>query len=194
MAEFRSLKRRAGVAEEGLLIDKERLEEPEQVVHALKRRIGIAEEMVRIKKERLDEADQEYEAEHRTFTIFSKRLEEKLEQRFDALEGLVRDAGVREEDITAVRMQPWRDASAQRSPVVERRAAAEREAEPGETEGEVAQDSGAVAAAEQLAHEAALTAVEEAQYVEIPAVQSQQQSPSVGNAKKKKVHIDAYTS
>ena len=72
MAEFRSLKRRAGVAEEGLLIDKERLEEPEQVVHALKRRIGIAEEMVRIKKERLDEADQEYEAEHRTFTIFSR--------------------------------------------------------------------------------------------------------------------------
>ena len=31
-------------------------------------------------------------------------------------------------------------------------------------------------------------------YVEIPAVQSQQQSPSVGNAKKKKVHIYAYTS
>jgi hypothetical protein len=30
-------------------------------------------------------------------------------------------------------------------------------------------------------------------YVEIPAVQSQQQSPSVGNAKKK-VHIYAYTS
>ena len=31
-------------------------------------------------------------------------------------------------------------------------------------------------------------------YVEIPAVQSQQQSPSVGNAKKKKMHIYAYTS
>ena len=31
-------------------------------------------------------------------------------------------------------------------------------------------------------------------HVEIPAVQSQQQSPSVGNAKKKKVHIYAYTS
>ena len=31
-------------------------------------------------------------------------------------------------------------------------------------------------------------------YVEIPAVQSQQQSPSVGNANKKKVHMYAYTS
>ena len=31
-------------------------------------------------------------------------------------------------------------------------------------------------------------------YVEIPAVQAQQQSPSVGNAKKKKVHIYVYTS
>ena len=31
-------------------------------------------------------------------------------------------------------------------------------------------------------------------YVEIPAVQSQQQSPSVENANKKKVHMYAYTS
>ena len=33
-----------------------------------------------------------------------------------------------------------------------------------------------------------------AHYVEIPAVQSQQQSPSVENANKKKVHMYAYTS
>ena len=43
----------------------------------LKRRLGVAEETVRIKRERLDEAEQEYEEEHRTFTVFSKRLEEK---------------------------------------------------------------------------------------------------------------------
>ena len=31
---------------------------------------------MRIKRERLDEAEQEYEEEHRTFTVFSKRLEQ----------------------------------------------------------------------------------------------------------------------
>eukprot|EP00966_Prymnesium_polylepis_P197070 4566638-Prymnesium_polylepis.1 len=67
----------------------------------LKRRAGIAEETVRIKKERLDEAEQEYKEEHQTFTIFSKRLEEKWEQRFDVLARLARDAGVRSEDIKA---------------------------------------------------------------------------------------------
>ena len=34
----------------------------------------------------------------------------------------------------------------------------------------------------------------EGHYVEIPAVQSQQQSPSVENANKKNVHMYAYTS
>ena len=46
-------------------------------LRALKRRAGIAEEQVRVKKERLDEAEQEYEEEHSTFTVFSKRLEQK---------------------------------------------------------------------------------------------------------------------
>jgi hypothetical protein len=77
----------------------------------LKRRAGIAEEEARIKKERLEEAQQEYEEEHITFTIFSKHLEEKWEQRFDALARLGRDAGVRIEDIAAVRQQPRRDAT-----------------------------------------------------------------------------------
>ena len=52
----------------------------EEVVRGMKRRLGIAEESVRIKKKRLDNAEQEY-TEHRTFTTFSKRLEEKWEQR-----------------------------------------------------------------------------------------------------------------
>ena len=43
----------------------------------MKRRLGIAEEAVRIKKERLEDAQQEYDEEHKTFTMFSKRLEEK---------------------------------------------------------------------------------------------------------------------
>ena len=44
---------------------------------SLKRRLGIVEEAVRVKKERFDAAEQEYEEEHRTFTLFSQRLEEK---------------------------------------------------------------------------------------------------------------------
>jgi hypothetical protein len=43
----------------------------------LKRRLGVAEKTVQIKKERLEEAQLEYEEEHRTFTCFSKRLEER---------------------------------------------------------------------------------------------------------------------
>ena len=91
----------------------------------LKRRAGIAEEAVRIKKERLDEAEQEYEEEHRTFTVFSNRLEEKWEQRFEALARLALDAGVRQEDIEAVRKQPLR---AVLLLAVQDRAAAEQEA------------------------------------------------------------------
>ena len=79
-------------------------------VRVLKRRAGIAEETVRFKKERLDDAEQEYEDEHRTFTCFSKQLEEKWEQRFDALVRLALAAGVRNEDIAAVRQRPWRAA------------------------------------------------------------------------------------
>ena len=74
----------------------------------LKRRAGIAEETVRFKKERLDDAEQEYEDEHRTFTCFSKQLEEKWEQRFDALVRLALAAGVRNEDMAAVRQRPCR--------------------------------------------------------------------------------------
>ena len=99
-------------------------------LRSLKRRTGIAEETVRIKKERLDEAEQEYEEEHQTFTIFSKRLEEKWEQRFDVLARMARDAGVRSEDIEAVRLQPWRAApQEQHTAAAEREAAVEREAE-----------------------------------------------------------------
>ena len=74
----------------------------------MKRRLGVAEETVRIKKERLEEAEKEYDEEHRTFTTFSKRLEEKWEQRFDELAQLAAAAGVQSEDITAIRMRPWR--------------------------------------------------------------------------------------
>ena len=70
-------------------------------LRSLKRRAGVAEEALRIKKERLDEARQEYEEEHTTFTVFSKQLDEMWEQRFDALARLARDAGVRHEDIKA---------------------------------------------------------------------------------------------
>jgi uncharacterized OsmC-like protein len=73
-------------------------------LRALKRRVGVAEETVRIKKERLEEAEQEYDEEHRTFTVFSQQLEEKWEQRFDALSRLACDAGVRCEDIDSVRL------------------------------------------------------------------------------------------
>ena len=77
-------------------------------VRVLKRRAGIAEETVRFKKERLDDAEQEYEDEHRTVTCFSKQLEEKWEQRFDALVRLALAAGVRNEDMAAVRQRPCR--------------------------------------------------------------------------------------
>ena len=78
----------------------------------MKRRLGIAEEALRIKKERLEDAVQEYDEEHKTFTIFSKRLEEKWEQRFDAVAALARASGVRSEDIEAARKQEWRAANA----------------------------------------------------------------------------------
>ena len=48
--------------------DKAFLEEKRKL--PMKRRAGVAEEGLRIKKERLDEVVQEYEEEHRTFTIF----------------------------------------------------------------------------------------------------------------------------
>ena len=66
---------------------------------SLKRRAGVAEETLRIKKELLNDAEQEYEEEHRSFTIFSQRLEEKWEQRFDALARLAQDAGVRHKEL-----------------------------------------------------------------------------------------------
>ena len=81
-------------------------------VRGMKRRLGIAEEALRIKKERLEDAVQEYDEEHKTFTIFSKRLEEKWEQRFDAVAALARASGVRSEDIEAARKQEWRAANA----------------------------------------------------------------------------------
>ena len=85
-------------------------------LRTLKRRVGIAEEALYIKKERLQEAEQEFEEEHSTFTVFSKRLEEKWEQRFDALARLARDDAVRKEDIEAIRRQPWQgNATAERS-------------------------------------------------------------------------------
>ena len=81
---------------------------------SLRRRAGIAEENVRIKKEQLVEAkeqlveaEEQYDEEHRTFTAFSKKLEEKWEQRFNALAVLAHGAGVQTEDIEAVRRQPW---------------------------------------------------------------------------------------
>ena len=81
-------------------------------VRGMKRRLGIAEEALRIKKERLEDAVQEYDEEHKTFTIFIKRLEEKWEQRFDAVAALARASGVRSEDIEAARKQEWRAANA----------------------------------------------------------------------------------
>ena len=81
-------------------------------VRRMKRRLGIAEEALRIKKERLEDAVQEYDEEQKTFTIFSKRLEEKWEQRFDAVAALARASGVRSEDIEAARKQEWRAANA----------------------------------------------------------------------------------
>ena len=76
-------------------------------LRTLKRRADIAEEEVRIKRERLGQAEQYYEEEHRTFTLFSKRLEEKWEQRFNKLAALASHAGVRPEDIEGIRAQPW---------------------------------------------------------------------------------------
>ena len=144
MEELRSLKRRAGVAEQSLAIERQ---------------------AVQIKKVRLDEAEQEYEEEHRSFTVFSKRLEEKWEQRFDALARLAHDAGVRREDIEAVRLQQWqalvqeqqttaaereaveREAAAEREAAVEQEAATEREAA---AEQEAAAERVARAASEQI--------------------------------------------
>ena len=42
-------------------------------LRSLKRRAGVAEEALRIKKERLDDAEQFYEEEHRTFTHHSQK-------------------------------------------------------------------------------------------------------------------------
>ena len=110
-------------------------------LRSLKRRAGVAEEALRIKKEWLDEAEQEHEEEYSTLTYFSKQLEEKWEQRFDALARLAQDAGMRHEDVEAVRMQPWRaaarmeqamasarEAAAAQQAASEREVAAEREA------------------------------------------------------------------
>jgi hypothetical protein len=88
-SELRALKRRTGIAEE---------------------RVGIAEEAVRVKKERLADAEQDYEDEHRTFTVFSKGLEDKWEQRYDALAELALEAGVTPADVSAIRMRPWQSA------------------------------------------------------------------------------------
>ena len=62
-------------------------------LRSMKRRAGVAEERLLIKKERLDGAEQELEEEHRTFTAFSKRLEEKWEQPSHALLGRGRSVG-----------------------------------------------------------------------------------------------------
>ena len=78
-----------------------------QNARSLKRRLGVAEETVRIKKEQFEQAETYFEEEHSSFTSFSKRLEEKWEQRFDSLAVLAAGAGVRAEDIAAIRMQPW---------------------------------------------------------------------------------------
>ena len=78
-----------------------------QNARSLKRRLGVAEETVRIKKEQFEQAEKCFEEEHSSFTSFSKRLEEKWEQRFDSLAVLAAGAGVRAEDIAAIRTQPW---------------------------------------------------------------------------------------
>ena len=114
-------------------------------LRSMKRRAGVAEERLLIKKERLDGAEQELEEEHRTFTAFSKRLEEKWEQRFDALARLARHAGVRHEDIEAVRLQPWQTAAhvQQATTATERVTAAEQEARQAAVEEEAAAERAA---------------------------------------------------
>ena len=81
-AVLRTLKRRAGVTEE---------------------KLGIEREVVRIKRERLVEAEEEYEEEHRTFTCFSKQLEQRWERRYDRLASVANGAGVPAEDIATIR-------------------------------------------------------------------------------------------
>jgi hypothetical protein len=53
----------------------------------MKRRAGVAEEGLRIKREQLEEATREYkvEEEHNSFAKFSQRSVQKWEQRFNAL-------------------------------------------------------------------------------------------------------------
>eukprot|EP00966_Prymnesium_polylepis_P132461 3062431-Prymnesium_polylepis.1 len=125
-------------------------------VRQLKRRAGVAEEAVRIKKEQLDEAAQEYEEEHRTFTAFSKQLEEKWEQRFDALARLACAFGVPPEDIECVRKQPWTDAAAasERDVLADRNVAAALKHIAAQAEAEkqaLLQQTGAQAEKEKLA-------------------------------------------
>ena len=84
----------------------------------LRRRLGIANETVRIKKERVEEVEQEYEEEHRTFTTFSQKLEEKWEQRFNALAVLARSAGVLNEDVEAARTQAWQSSTVEQCRVL----------------------------------------------------------------------------
>ena len=62
---------------------------------SLKRRLGVAEETIAVKwskRRGSEEAEEVYEEEHRTFTTFSKQLEEKWEQRFDAIAALAANA------------------------------------------------------------------------------------------------------
>ena len=121
------------------------MELPDMSERTLKRRLGIAEETVRIKKERLDDAEQEYEEEHRSFTVFTQRLAEKWEQRFESLAHLARDAGVRQEDIAAVRSQPWRESAAMPK---HQASAAQREAAQREAAQRAAEKTEAATAAE----------------------------------------------
>jgi len=109
---------------DGTIIVKEEIEEASLVpetpssalrteVRGMKRKLGVAQETVRVKSERLkeaeqgrDEAEELYQEEHRSFAV-SKRDEEKWEQRFNALAAMARAAGVRSEEIEAVRKQPF---------------------------------------------------------------------------------------
>ena len=70
----------------------------------LQRRLGLAQESLLVKKERLEEAEQCHQEDQQTFTMFNQELQDKWELRFNRLAAAAKAAGVSPEDIEAIRL------------------------------------------------------------------------------------------
>ena len=95
---------------------------------SLKRRAGIADEPAHFKRERLHVAGQEFPEEKCNFVDFGLQSEAEWKRRFSALAQLARDAGVRDEDIEAIRTRPLERPAAATTSVIIQQCEAEKQA------------------------------------------------------------------